>query len=427
MPQDFGNKSFLDIYTKILIMEDSSNRKNFDDINIYSVSQAVNVIKDHVDSSVILSDLTVIGETANHSNPNSGHHYFSLRDQDSALECVMFRSGRGGEYLLDGSQVMVHGRISMYPARGKLQLYADLVQPQGVGALQQAFEALKAKLATEGLFDLARKRPLPEFPRRIAVITSPTGAVIQDITNVLQRRYPMVEVLLIPVPVQGESSAPAIVNAFAALTENMDIDVTILARGGGSMEDLWPFNEESVARAVFSSTFPVISAIGHETDITIVDYVADVRAPTPSAAAELVVPNIIELQNNLNQSTRELENIIIRAIRDKSNNLELLYDRMDLQSPKFENQQNDIKNLIHRSETAIIRLLEWRKERVDNMEILINGLGPKQIMNRGYSIVRQSNGNIVKRFDSVSMGDSLEISLYSGSIEAEVKRSENSN
>ena len=405
-------------------MEDFSKSKSFDDINIYSVSQAVNAIKDHVDSSAILSDLTVIGETANHSNPNSGHHYFSLRDAESALECVMFRYGQGGKYLLDGSQVIVHGRISMYPARGKLQLYADLVQPQGVGALQQAFETLKAKLATEGLFDMARKRPLPKFPIRIAVITSPTGAVIQDITNVLQRRYPMVEVLLIPVPVQGESSAPAIVNAFASLTDNLDIDVAILARGGGSMEDLWPFNEESVARAVFSSTFPIISAIGHETDITIVDYVADVRAPTPSAAAELVVPNVLELSNSLNQSTKELENVIIRAIREKNNNLELLYDRMDLQSPKFGIQKNNIENLISRSGSAIIRLLEWRKERVKNMEILINGLGPKQIMNRGYSIVRQSNGDIVKRFDSVSRGDLLEISLYSGSIEAEVQSSE---
>lgn len=245
----------------------------------YTVSAVAEYLKASLESDPRLADLMVVGEVSGYRNPSSGHHYFALRDEQSVLRCVMFRGGRGGQFLSDGSQVICHGRISIYTARGDLQYYVDQVEPDGVGALQKAFEEMRKRLESEGLFESGRKRQLPAMPARIAVITSPTGAVIQDILNVLTRRYPLAEVILIPTAVQGEKAAPEIVRAFQALNALDDIDVAIVARGGGSLEDLWSFNEETVARAIFASNVPVISAIGHETDTTIADLVADVCAP----------------------------------------------------------------------------------------------------------------------------------------------------
>ena len=261
----------------------------------YTVSAVAEYLKASLESDPRLADLMVVGEVSGYRNPSSGHHYFALRDEQSVLRCVMFRGGRGGQFLSDGSQVICHGRISIYTARGDLQYYVDQVEPDGVGALQKAFEEMRKRLESEGLFESGRKRQLPAMPARIAVITSPTGAVIQDILNVLTRRYPLAEVILIPTAVQGEKAAPEIVRAFQALNALDDIDVAIVARGGGSLEDLWSFNEETVARAIFASNVPVISAIGHETDTTIADLVADVCAPTPSAAAEIVAPATADL------------------------------------------------------------------------------------------------------------------------------------
>lgn len=393
---------------------------NTPDGAVYSVTQISNLVKDYLDSSPVLSDLTVSGEIANYRHPSSGHHYFSLRDSESALSCVMFRYGRGGQFLSDGAQVIVHGRISMYTARGDLQLYVDNVRPDGVGALQQAFEALKARLEAEGLFDPSRKRPLPQFPSRIAVITSPTGAVIQDITNVLRRRYPLAELVLIPSAVQGESAAPEIVRAFSALAALDDIDVVILARGGGSLEDLWPFNEEIVARAVFACQVPVVSAVGHETDFTIADYVADVRAPTPSAAAELVAPNVSDLQRDVSGYAAFMESAVLRMSRERRTGLDLLFDRLDLRAPDTLGPRRIVEDLLERARLATGRLVDLRKERVTGLAARLNGLGPRQIMKRGYSIVRLKGGPVLTDAAAAKAGDVLEIDLHDGSLEAGV-------
>ena len=262
---------------------------------VFTISQVTFHVRGVLEREVELQDLWVRGEVSNLARPGSGHSYFSLRDGSSSLRCVMFRGSGGGVLLEAGASVIAHGRISVYEVRGDLQMIVDLVQPEGAGELQLRLEELRLKFEREGLLDPSRKRPLPPLPRRIGVVTSPTGAVLQDIRTVVERRYPLVELLLAPCAVQGDGAAVTIVDAFEALNKTPDVDLAILARGGGSMEDLQPFNEEPVGRAVYSSRAPVVSAVGHETDTTLVDLVADRRAPTPSVAAEMAVPDRAEL------------------------------------------------------------------------------------------------------------------------------------
>jgi exodeoxyribonuclease VII large subunit len=306
----------------------------------------------------------------------------------------------------------------MYTARGDLQLYVDTVRPDGVGALQQAFEALKLKLEAEGLFDSARKRPLPEFPGLIAVITSPTGAVIQDIVNVLSRRYPLADLLLIPTSVQGASAAPEIVQALAVLNSLPDVDVAVLARGGGSLEDLWPFNEEIVARAIFSSRVPIISAVGHETDFTIADFVADVRAPTPSAAAEIVAPDVYDLRREVAGYAQMLQQGILRITRDRHTALEFLLDRMEYRAPDTETPRRRVEDLVSRAKLACTRVAELRRMDIRRLEAQLSALGPQKILQRGYAIVRLKDGPVPASVDEVSPGDELELMLQDGSIDA---------
>ena len=263
--------------------------------NIYSVSQLSSYTKQTLERDAVLQDLWVSGEVANLARPGSGHSYFSIRDGKATMRCVMFRNSRGMNYLDNGAAIILHGRVSIYEQRGDLQIIADIAQPEGVGELQLRLEQLKLQLEQQGLFDQSRKRTLPRFPTKIAVVTSPTGSVWHDIQNVVRRRYPLVELAIAPAPVQGEDAAPMLVDAIESAGDEPDVDVIIVARGGGSLEDLWAFNEEAVARAIFACPLPVVSAVGHETDYTIADMVADLRAPTPSAAAELVVPDRAEL------------------------------------------------------------------------------------------------------------------------------------
>ena len=387
---------------------------------VYSVSQVNAVIKGYLEASPVLADLTVSGEVSNYRKPSSGHHYFTLRDSESALSCVMFRYGRGGEFIADGAQVIAHGKISIYTARGDLQLYVDTVRPDGLGALQQAFEALKLKLDSEGLFDPARKRELPEFPGKIAVITSPSGAVIQDIINVLSRRYPLAEILLIPTAVQGESAAPEIVLALSFLKSMDDIDVAIVARGGGSLEDLWPFNEEIVARAIFSCDVPVISAVGHETDFTIADFVADVRAPTPSAAAEIVAPDIYDLGRDVAAYAQYLRQAAERATRDRRSQLELLVDRMEYRIPDTVSPRERVEELLARGRRAASRMTDLRKADLRGLEAQLSALGPAGILQRGYAVVRLKDGPVIASAEKVSKGDELEVTMSGGSVDAEV-------
>jgi exodeoxyribonuclease VII large subunit len=387
---------------------------------VYSVSQVNAVIKGYLEASPVLADLTVSGEVSNYRKPSSGHHYFTLRDSESALSCVMFRYGRGGEFISDGAQVIAHGRVSVYTARGDLQLYVDTVRPDGIGALQQAFEALKLKLEKEGLFDEGRKRQLPEFPGTIAVITSPSGAVIQDIINVLSRRYPLADVLLIPTSVQGESAAPEIVQAFSVLKALDHVDLAIVARGGGSLEDLWPFNEEIVARAIFSCGVPVISAVGHETDFTIADFVADVRAPTPSAAAEIATPDLYDLQRDVAGYAEYLRQAAERDTRDRRRQLDLLMDRMEYRIPDTVTPRQRVEELLARGRRAVSQVTGLRRADLRGIEAQLSALGPGKILHRGYAIVRVKDGPVAVSVDDISVDDELEVTLQGGSADARV-------
>ena len=386
----------------------------------YTVSAVADYLKASLESDPRLADLTVVGEVSGYRNPSSRHHYFALRDEQSVIRCVMFRSGSGGQFLADGSQVICRGRISIYTARGDLQYYVDQVEPDGVGALQQAYEEMRKRLESEGLFELDRKRTLPELPSRIAVITSPTGAVIQDIINVLTRRYPLAEIILIPTSVQGDKAAPEIVQAFKALNAIDDIDVAIVARGGGSLEDLWAFNEEIVARAIFASNVPVISAIGHETDTTIADFVADRRAPTPSAAAEIVAPDVRDLGANVSSFTSRIDEIISRNIRDSRTQFEMAVDRMNLRVPDTQLPRQRVDDLLARARLAGERLVESSRLRLESVEASLNALGPAKILRRGYTITRLADGSAAISAKQFSTGDKLGVTFTDGSVEATV-------
>ena len=389
----------------------------------YTVSAVAEYLKASLESDPRLADLMVVGEVSGYRNPSSGHHYFALRDEQSVLRCVMFRGGRGGQFLSDGSQVICHGRISIYTARGDLQYYVDQVEPDGVGALQKAFEEMRKRLESEGLFESGRKRQLPAMPARIAVITSPTGAVIQDILNVLTRRYPLAEVILIPTAVQGEKAAPEIVRAFQALNTLDDIDVAIVARGGGSLEDLWSFNEETVARAIFASNVPVISAIGHETDTTIADLVADVCAPTPSAAAEIVAPATADLAGEVAGYTARIDEIVGRRVADSRSHFELAVDRMNLRVPDTALPRQRIDDLLVRARLAGQRLVESSKLRLATVEASLSALGPKKILGRGYTITRLADGKAATSVLQFETGDRMAVTFADGSVDATVDRS----
>ncbi len=389
--------------------------------SVYTVSQVSTHLKEYLEANPLLADLTVVGEVANHRNPGSGHHYFTLRDEKASLNCVMFRSGRGGRFLQDGAQVVIHGRVSVYVARGDVQLYADSVRPAGQGALQQAFEELKARLNAEGLFDPGRKRPLPEFPGKIAVITSPTGAVIQDILNVLTRRYPLVEVVVIPSAVQGDRAAPELIGAFETLEAESDIDLVILARGGGSLEDLWPFNEELVARAIFASRIPVISAVGHETDFTIADFVADVRAPTPSAAAEMATPDMMELAARVAGAANVMESRLLTRLRDARTALEQGIDRLVMRVPDTRTPRQLIDSMLRSAGLAVGRILEIKRADLHALEVQLAALGPAKILGRGYALVRSQTGSVMTGVEDVSPGDVMSVTFRDGEVDAEAK------
>ena len=298
---------------------------------IYSVSQIIEKLKKHIAQDDFI-DIWVKGEVSNFVRPLSGHSYFTLKDDKTSIRCVMFKNSLGADYLADGVLILTHGKFSIYQTRGDLQLVADIIQPEGEGTLRAEFEKLKLKLSNEGFFEVSRKRALPSLPSKIAVVTSPSGAVWKDIQNVISRRFPLVELILLPTIVQGHLAAQSIIENLEYIRKAQNnIDLVILARGGGSLEDLWPFNDESVAHSIFSSPVPVVSAIGHETDITISDLVADVRAPTPSAAAEIVVPNILDLNDYISIITEKLQNITfdyLGACNENINNINLRYNRV---------------------------------------------------------------------------------------------------
>jgi len=387
---------------------------------VYSVSQVTSYLNELLSQDALLQDIWVSGEVANLARPGSGHAYFTLRDGQSSMRCVMFRRSRGIERLDDGVAVIAHGRASVYEVRGDLQIIVDIVQPEGVGELQLRLEQLKLKLENEGLFEPSRKRNLPEFPKRVGVITSPTGAVWQDIQTVISRRYPLVELLLAPTLVQGSDAAPRIVEAFQAMNQVSDIDVVLLARGGGSLEDLWPFNEETVARAVYASRAPVVSAIGHETDFTIADLVADQRAPTPSAAAEMAVPDRLELTSHVIVAEQALAASISGHLSIKSDSLRQLEARIQRSLPDMDSLRMRIDDLLRSAATHFKHNLEVKAERFGSLKSRLESLSPGDTLRRGYAIVQTSDsGKVVSDASQIDVGDSLQITLSRGTIAAQ--------
>jgi len=368
-------------------------------VKIHSVADVNRYLRELLEIDDLLADIWVSGEVSNLSESAAGHLYFTLKDETSQLRCVFFRP-KLAITLENGAAVITHGRISIYEVSGALQLYVDLVQLEGVGILHLEFERLKAKLEEEGLFEPARKRSLPLFPKRIGVVTSPTGAVFYDIANIIGRRYPLVELILSPTLVQGDGAVDGIVQALQALNDMEGIDVVILARGGGSLEDLWAFNEEKVARAIYASKAPVISGVGHETDFTIADFVADVRAPTPSAAAELAVPDCAELEAHIQSLTKTL---LVDVTRD----LDRYRQRTD--------------ELTRAASMDLGNSLAISRERLRGRELELASLSPMATLSRGYALVQQSTtGEVISHIDQVQRGDAIDIKVSDGQFKGRV-------
>jgi len=394
-------------------------------LQIYRVSAITRYLRELLESDVFLADLWVAGEVSNCNRAPSGHIYFTLKDAESQLRCVLWRDKAARQSYLpqNGAAVVVHGYISVYEVQGAYQLYVDTVQPEGLGALYQEFETRKQKLQAEGLFEAARKRPLPRFPRRIGVVTSPIGAVFRDILNILRRRYPLAEVVLAPTAVQGEGAPEGIVAAMQALNSLGDVDVIIVARGGGSLEELWAFNDEGVARAIAASSVPVISGVGHETDFTIADFVADVRAPTPSAAAELVAPDVAALRQQITAQRSRLAELVQGRLTVARARLAQESRVLGRYSPRaiVDRQRQRLDDLARALSSHLAHSLAVQGERLASRSRQIVALSPFATLERGYAIVtHQATSRIVASVAQVAAGDALAVRVSDGGFGAAV-------
>ncbi len=392
----------------------------------YTVSQLTGQISRLIEDDPTLSDLWIEGEVSNFSRASSGHCYFTLKDAGSQVGCVMWRSAASRQDYLPagGDLVLAHGRVGVYEAGGRYQLYVDRIRPAGVGNLYLEFEQLKARLEAEGLFAPERKRPLPPLPHCIGVVTSPAAAALRDILNVLGRRYPLAEVLLAPTPVQGDTAPPQIVAALEALNEWGDVDVIIVARGGGSLEDLWAFNDERVARAIAASRTSVICGVGHETDFSLADFAADVRAPTPSAAAELVAPDQAELCAHVAKLTGALATMTQGIVEERRWGLAEMMRALRHLSPAAQLAQarQRVDDLLGRAEAAVRYSLTLRCERLNGVMGQLAGVSPLGTLERGYAIVRHREaGDVVRSVERVAPGDALTVRVADGEFEAEAK------
>jgi exodeoxyribonuclease VII large subunit len=411
---------------------------------IYSVAELNRAARITLEAGI--GEVWVEGEISRLTRHANGHWYFTLKDEKAAVSCTMFQSDNSSVSFAvkDGLQVRLQGRPGLYEARGQFQIVARTMEEAGKGTLQELFEKLKAKLAAEGLFDAARKKPLPMLPRKIGVVTSPTGAAVRDIINVLTRRFPNIEILLAPVTVQGEGSAPRIAKAINYLNTRTDIDLIIAGRGGGSIEDLWAFNEEVVARAIVESEIPVISAVGHEIDFTIADFVADVRAPTPSAAAELAVPVQSELKTQVARLAARLGGSLqnralvlrqkIPGFRQSMNQslragVQQRQQRIDEAALRLSHElKNSVtiqKQRLPGLQQAMTHRLQStvgeKKQNVKRLEAQLRALSPLGVLDRGYSLTETTEGVVVRNAGDIKKGDLIKTRFAKGSITSEVK------
>lgn len=396
--------------------------------SIYTVTELTQEIKDLLEGH--FSEVTLMGEISNFHAHGSGHYYFTLKDEKAQISAAMFRgSNRSLKFVPeDGLEVIVRGRVSVYGPRGNYQIIVEAMEPKGLGALQLAFEQLKKKLEAEGLFAEEKKQALPFLPHNIGIITSPTGAALRDMVHVLHRRFPRVNILLYPVHVQGEEAPAEIVRALSEMNEFKELDVLILGRGGGSLEDLWAFNTEGVARAIAASKIPVVSAVGHETDFTISDFVADLRAPTPSAAAELTVPVLEDLESMLSERAGQLFKLMQRLLQVKRGELQYFSSHLKHPKQRLQEYAQHIDLLTDRLRKAMTDRLADRRAHWNFLAGKLEALSPLAILKRGYSIAHLlrpdgTKGPILKDAKQAVKGDLLQLSLHKGEIRARVERS----
>ena len=399
-------------------------------LRIFRVGELASYLKHLLEGDEALFDCWIAGEVSNVSQTGSGHFFFTVKERDAQMRCVLFRQQAIWQTVLpsNGTAVLAHGYVSMYEATGNLQFYVDTLQEEGQGALFLAFEQLKAALEAQGLFAEDRKRPIPLMPRRIGLVTSPQAAALQDMLTVLGRRWPIAEVVLSPTQVQGDGAARQVAGAIAALNAlegEEAVDLIIVARGGGSIEELWAFNEEVVARAVYASAVPVISGVGHETDTTIIDYVADLRAPTPSAAAELATPDILDLQATIDAWRRMMFNDMRGRIAVAWDEVQSERDRLDHLSPMWQvsNDRKQIETMRKSMDTHLRHRLALERERIVSAKQRLDALSPLQILKRGYAIVRDlDSGAVVSSIREARADHLLEIRVGDGAFGARVVR-----
>lgn len=395
---------------------------------ILTVAELNEYVRRSLASDPMLRGLRLRGEISNFKRHSAGHLYFSLKDEQARIACVMFRSAAAGlrVALRDGLRVVLSGSAALYPAAGQYQFYVDAVHEDGVGALYLAFEQLKARLQAEGLFDAALKKPLPLLPEGVGIVTSPTGAVVHDICQIAARRHPGVALYLQPARVQGEGAAEEIAAALAALDRRPDVDVIILGRGGGSLEELWPFNEETVARAIFACRTPVVSAVGHETDVTIADFVADVRASTPSAAAELVIPRREEWLAMLRGMKGRMDRAQAQRMALLGHRLTGLRARLELRQParQIAERRMLLDGLRTRLDARAQSMARERRMRVEALGKRLEALSPRVVLARGYALATLPDGTLLTDAAQARPGDALRLTLRRGAVHARVTEGE---
>ena len=393
----------------------------------FTVSEVNLYIQNTFEADFLLNSLWVKGEISNFKLHSSGHIYMTLKDEGGVLKSVMFRTSASRLKFLpeNGMKVLAHGRISVYERDGQYQLYVDALEPDGIGALYKAFEQMKDKLEKDGLFDAGHKKGIPKYPEKIAVVTSPTGAAVRDILNVLTRRYKLADITIYPVQVQGKEASGQIKRALEYINSCTDADVIILGRGGGSIEDLWAFNEEVTARAIYESFIPIISAVGHETDFTISDFVSDMRAPTPSAAAELATPSQIEIKNQLNQYILRVNQAAIYNIKHCRTLCDNLKNRIS--STTIINMYNQkriyVDSLVKSMQHIATLKFSNAEKQYSNLLTELETLNPATILKRGYSVL-SGNGKVIRTVKDVNVDDEVDIKLSDGTVYAKVMKKE---
>ena len=391
---------------------------------VLSVTQINEYIRGKLDADSLLSGVAVRGEISNYKVYPSGHHYFTLKDEGAALKCVMFK---GNAIRLrfrpdNGVKVIAMGRISVYPRDGAYQLYCTGMAMDGIGDLYAAFEQLKTKLAAQGLFDPAHKKPIPKYPGTIGIVTSSAGAAVHDMLRILRKRYPLTRVLLLPVRVQGVEAPGEIAAAIRYANHHKLADLLIVGRGGGSIEDLWAFNDEAVAHAIYQSEIPVISAVGHEPDVTISDYVADLRAATPSNAAELAVPDRDALRQNLDSMAAAMGAVLDRQLKHARNHLDVLSQSPALRSPTgyLEQKRKNLELLSSRLISAQSRIVESRNRQFVALTSKLDAMSPMKVLTRGYAMTLTRDGEVLKSVSQIQKGDIIHVTLSDGKLTAAV-------